>query len=132
MSKNRSPGNGLDQRDERTGRFLPGNHNGGRPQGSRVKLSEAFLKDLHKRWQRSGEKALEKMAESDPSGFVRVVASVLPRQLDESLHLSVDADLFVKCESFVQAFQLARKVIGAEIGRDEEAKLIEHYEAGQQ
>jgi hypothetical protein len=34
------------QRDETTGRFLPGNHNGGRPIGSRPKIAESFLQDV--------------------------------------------------------------------------------------
>src|SRR5262245_26354006 len=70
-------------RDEKTGRFLPGTCGklGGRPLGSRQKLSEKFLADFHAAWETHGAAALTKMAESDPSSFVRVAASLLPRKL---------------------------------------------------
>jgi|ERR1041385_1146004 hypothetical protein len=71
----------VDKRSAKTGRFLAGNcGNGGRPPGSRNKLGEAFLADLHAQWVKSGAKALELMAKNDPSGFVRVCASLLPSQ----------------------------------------------------
>ena len=63
----------VDGRDEKTGRFLAGNTgNGGRKPGSRNKLGEQFLSDLHQEWEKSGPAALKAMAEKDPSGFLRV------------------------------------------------------------
>ena len=51
--------------------------------------------------------------------FVRVVAGILPKEIDATL--SVDVDLFAECRSFAQAYELARDVIGA----DDEPLLIE-------
>lgn len=53
----------------------------GRPRGSRSKLSEKFLKDLHDSWEKIGVSAIERMARDAPGDYVRVVASLVPREL---------------------------------------------------
>lgn len=52
----------------------------GRPKGSRNKLTERFWHDLYEAWQVSGPDAIQRMIKSDPGGFVRVVASQMPRE----------------------------------------------------
>jgi hypothetical protein len=52
----------------------------------------------------------------------RLVAGILPRELDATL--SVDIDLFAEAASFAQAYKLARQYIGAEIEADD-PQLIE-------
>lgn len=59
--------------------FQPGNP--GRPKGSRNKLNEAFVADFFAAWEEHGKDALIKVAQEDPSTFVRVAASLLPRQV---------------------------------------------------
>ena len=54
----------------------------GRPQGSRNKLSEEFYRDLCDAWQAFGKPALETMAMLYPVEFVRLVASLMPRELE--------------------------------------------------
>src|SRR5881394_3972068 len=71
------------ERDQKSGRFLPGNSGfGGRPRGSRNKLGEAFLEDLRDSWQECGPRALARCAEDDPAGYCRIVASLLPKDVD--------------------------------------------------
>jgi len=53
----------------------------GRPKGSRNKLKEAFLKNLCEAWEKHGVAAIEKVAKDDPTAFVRVVASLLPKDI---------------------------------------------------
>ena len=53
----------------------------GRPQGSRNKLSEQFVADLHAAWQLFGRPALMTTALTELS-FVRVVASLMPKELE--------------------------------------------------
>jgi Family of unknown function (DUF5681) len=53
----------------------------GRPKGSRHKLSEAFLRDLCAAWESSGIEAIKRVAEDNPASFLRVVASLIPRQI---------------------------------------------------
>jgi hypothetical protein len=54
----------------------------GRPQGSRNKLCEEFFRDLCDAWQAFGKPALETMAMVYPVEFVRLVASLMPRELE--------------------------------------------------
>jgi hypothetical protein len=62
--------------------FIPGRaKTGGRIKGSRNKISEAFLKDLAAEWEVSGPAALKIMSKEDPSGFVKVTAALLPKEL---------------------------------------------------
>lgn len=92
-------------KDEKTGRFLPGNSGfGGRPKGSRSLLGNQFVSDLHDEWQRSGPSALRRMAEHDPSQFVRVTASVLPREIDVAV--AIDAELSIEIANFKKAWAI--------------------------
>src|SRR5262245_3308107 len=52
----------------------------GRPKGSRNKLSEEFFRDLCDAWQAFGKSALETMAMLYPVEFVRLVASLIPKE----------------------------------------------------
>jgi hypothetical protein len=61
-------------------RFKPGNPGGGRPAGARNKLNTRFLEDLLQDWQEHGKRAIELMRVEDPSAYVRVVASTLPKE----------------------------------------------------
>ena len=64
--------------------FKPGQSGNpkGRPQGSRNKLSEEFFRDLCDAWQAFGKPALMTAAWTHPVEFVRVVASLVPRELE--------------------------------------------------
>ena len=74
----------------------------GRQRGSRNGMSEAFLEDLRMTWEKYGARALEACAIEDPTGFVRIVASLLPKHVD--LSVGVDAAQFVT--NFRQALDL--------------------------
>lgn len=57
----------------------------GKPLGARNKLNEAFVRDLHSIWERSGMHALERLAMSQPDKLVEAVGRTLPRELAVSL-----------------------------------------------
>ncbi len=57
----------------------------GRPKGSRGKLAEAFWSDFAAAWESKGAAALEVVAEADPSTFVRVAASLMPKETEVTL-----------------------------------------------
>lgn len=64
------------------GRFLSGGKGGpGRPKGSRVKLEEIFLAALVEDFQQHGEQAIRDGRAKDPIAYVRVIAHVLPKEL---------------------------------------------------
>jgi hypothetical protein len=64
-------------------RFQPGNPGGpGRPQGSRNKLSEAFLDALYRDFQVNGVDAVASARAESPLGYVRLIASLLPQRLE--------------------------------------------------
>ena len=68
-------------------KFQPGNqwsHNGngaGRPKGSRTKLCKRLLEDLFADWREGGAAAIKMMRIENPSGYCKMMASILPREL---------------------------------------------------
>ena len=67
--------------------FKPGQSGNpkGRPKGSRNKLSEDFFRDLCKAWEIYGQSALMTVAWTHPVEFVRLVASLIPRELEATI-----------------------------------------------
>jgi hypothetical protein len=74
------------------------------------------LADLNSEWERSGPEALRKCAENEPTAFVKLVGSLLPAKIDQTL--KVDVSLFESCQNFHQAYELAQKVISGEIDQN--------------
>jgi hypothetical protein len=69
---------------------------------------------------KSGKRALERTAQEDPVGFCKIVASLMPKEIDSTL--SVNVDIFAKARTRLEAYRMARDFIGAE---DAEPQLIE-------
>lgn len=57
----------------------------GRPKGSRNKLAEDFLSDVLEEWQAHGKVAVSDMREKSPGDFVKMVASLLPKDVNLNL-----------------------------------------------
>lgn len=65
------------------GRFLSGNTaSPGRPRGSRVKLSEAFLAALCADFEQHGAATIERVRIDKPDAYLKVIASILPKQIE--------------------------------------------------
>jgi hypothetical protein len=63
------------------GQFQPGNPGGGRPLGSRNRLSEIALQMLGDDFNEHGKAVIEQVRRERPHHYLSVVASLLPRQL---------------------------------------------------
>jgi hypothetical protein len=76
MARNGSE-NSVAIRDER-GRYLKGVAGGpGRPAGSRNRLTEDFLGDLHAAWQKHGREAIDRVVAEQPEKFLAIVAKTI-------------------------------------------------------
>lgn len=66
-------------------RFKPGQSGnpGGRPVGTRVKLQGKFMSALADDFELHGVRAIQKAREQDPLGYVKVCASLMPKQVEE-------------------------------------------------
>jgi hypothetical protein len=97
--------------------FKPGQSGNpaGRPRGSRGKLSEDFLLDLHSAWTEHGADALARCAKTEPGVFCKIVASLLPRNVDVNVSGSIDVGTFA-----------ARFRSAVELLHNEPEKTIEH------
>lgn len=63
----------------------------GRQVGIRTRITEALLRDLEVGWREDGPAAIKKMATEHPSDFVKVMASLLPRDINITSDAFVDA-----------------------------------------
>jgi len=63
--------------------FKPGESGNpaGKPTGSRNRLSEKFCADLLEHWQENGVEAMDAALAKDPAGYVRVVRSMMPKDV---------------------------------------------------
>lgn len=66
--------------------FRPGSewtgNKAGRPKGSRNKLGEDFLTKLQADFAEHGEKTIQQVREERPHEYLKVVASILPKELN--------------------------------------------------
>lgn len=75
------------EKDPKTGRFVSGNiGSNGRPKGSRNKLGEAFLADMLADWEKFGPEAIRETRENKPEAYLKVIASILPRDLNVNMN----------------------------------------------
>jgi hypothetical protein len=71
---------------------ISGNPNG-KPLGSRNKLKEAFWIDFCGAWETHGPAALAIVAKDDPSTFVKVAASIMPKETELTMREVFAKDL---------------------------------------
>lgn len=72
--------------------FKPGQSGNpkGRPKGSRNKLSEDFIRDMQTAWETQGEAVIQKVIDEKPADFLKVVASLLPKEFNLNANLFGD------------------------------------------
>ena len=73
------------------------------------------MSDLQREWARSGRKALELTATTDPVAFTKIVANLLPKEMLASVinvSAKVDVNLLADVNDFAAAYQAWGKAIG--------------------
>lgn len=63
------------------GRFQTGNIGGGRPKGSRNKLSDVLLSVVVDDFVEHGAEAISQLRQKDPATYLRLIASLVPREM---------------------------------------------------
>jgi uncharacterized protein DUF5681 len=73
-----------DNTENQQGRWRPGQSGNplGRPKGSRNKLSEDFLNAFAQDFERHGAGIIEKVREERPQDYLKIAASLLPKQME--------------------------------------------------
>lgn len=79
MGEVAQPENTGSKRADEATRFQPGNP--GRPKGARSKLGEAFIKAMLEDFQKNGIVAVETVRETKPDQYLKVIASILPKEI---------------------------------------------------
>lgn len=60
--------------------------NPGRPKGARNRLGEAFIEDLLAAWESQGPTVITTVIEKRPQDFLKVVASLMPKDLNVNVN----------------------------------------------
>ena len=90
-----------------------GNPNGRIP-GTRVRFTESFWRDLAYEWHQGGPEVLQKVRQNDPSTFLRVCASLMPKESRVTLRNDLDSMSDAELRNFIQG-ELARGRPGLEV-----------------
>jgi hypothetical protein len=86
----------------------------GRPKGSRNKLGEDFIADMHKAWGLYGIQAIAEVVENRPADFLKVVAGILPKEM----HVKDDTLDNMSHDDIIDTLAAVRRLIAERAGED--------------
>lgn len=101
--------------------FKPGQSGNikGRPKGSRNKLGEAFIADLHADWLENGAAVIASVRAEKPDAYLKVVAGILPRELKiETTNDLSDSELDARIRQLAEIIGVEVGIIGASDGEE--------------
>ena len=104
--------------------FEPGNraNPAGRPKGSRNKLGEAFIAAMHDDFVQHGPQVIETVRIEKPDQYLKVVASILPKELN----IKTDAFDGLSDEQLAALVVAARSALGVPESSGAEASATAH------
>ncbi|MBR1301244.1 hypothetical protein [Bradyrhizobium sp. AUGA SZCCT0042] len=97
-------------RDEASGRFLPGNKRGGRPKGARDRHSRNFLTAFADDFEHNGVEVIRRVREEQPAQYLKIAADLLPKEST----LDVDVSVFHDVRGVVEAYRMASELLGTD------------------
>ena len=80
------------QRDPVTGQFLPGNVGGGRPKGSKDKVSQKLVTLMTELMDKRGEELIGRVADDDPAAALAILTRIVPQAELQRIFLDGDED----------------------------------------
>lgn len=98
------------------GRFVKGHKRlGGRDKGSRDKLTKKFVDALLAEFRRSGPGCLQRMAKEDPTAFSKLVAGLLPKEMQSTLSVNQNVNIGLSPEMAIwsEAYDAWGRFLGA-------------------
>jgi hypothetical protein len=97
-------------RDEASGRFLPGNKRGGRPKGARDRHSRNFLNAFADDFEQHGVQVIARVREEEPAQYLKIAVDLLPREAT----LDVKVDILHDVTSALEAYRTLAALVGAD------------------
>jgi len=93
---------------------------GGRPKGSRNRLSEDFIRAFADDFEVYGAAVIEEVRRERPSDYLKICASLLPNDLEVTLNSNLEtASILAAAATFSEAYQIARSIIDVEAVKNE-------------
>jgi hypothetical protein len=83
---------------------------------------------LRASWVKHGREAIESVVRNRPHDYLKVIASLLPKELSAEIDVSVS--LFRQVDDTNEAYRLAMEYLHRRIEADDESRLIEANNGG--
>ena len=88
-------------------RFAVGNKYGkGRKVGCKVRLSESFLSGIAADFAKCGKHVIQHVRQNEPSTYLRIVASIVPKETIAKLEVSGEVDIKHTEKRILDAYRL--------------------------